>query len=74
VTIDAGGATFPHDFAIDQLVLATSRRMVPPTVTVQPGARTATFPVNTDTVTSPTTVTVTGHVQSDQSATLTVNP
>ena len=74
VTIDAGGALYPHDFAIDQLVLATSRRMVPATVTVQPGARTATFAVNTDTVSSPTTVTVTGHHQSDQSTTLTVNP
>ena len=74
VTIDAGGALYPHDFAIDQLVLATSRRMVPATVTVQPGARTATFAVNTDTVSSPTNVTVTGHDQSDQSTALTVNP
>jgi hypothetical protein len=50
VIIDAGGALYPHDFAIGSLTVTSTRRMVPPSVTVQPGATTATFPVNTYTV------------------------
>jgi trimeric autotransporter adhesin len=74
VTIDAGGQLYPHDFAINQLVVATSRRMVPPSVTVQAGANAATFPVNTDTVSAVTTVGITGTYQTAHVGTLTVNP
>jgi trimeric autotransporter adhesin len=74
VTIDGAGALYPHDFAIGPLSLATNRRMVPQTVTVQAGASTATFPVNTDTVDQVTTVSITGNYQGTQTAAITVNP
>jgi hypothetical protein len=74
VTVDAGGANYPHDFAIAQLSVASSRRMVPSSVKVQAGATTATFPVNTDTVTAITPVTVTGNYLVQHTGALTVNP
>jgi hypothetical protein len=74
ITIDAGGTLYPHDFAINQLVLATSRRMVPASVSVQAGATTATFPVNTDSVTAVTSVTVTGSYQEVHTGTVMVDP
>ena len=58
LVIDGSGTLYAHDFAIGEMFVAASRRMVPATVTVQPGATTATFPVNTDTVGTPTTVTL----------------
>jgi len=74
VTIDAGGALYPHDFAIGQVSVATSRRMVPTSVKVQAGAGTATFPVNTDSVGAPTTVTITGNYQGTTTGVLQINP
>jgi hypothetical protein len=74
VTIDAGGALYPHDFAIGTVSVATSRRMVPSSVTVQPGATSATFTVNTDTVDATTDITVTGDFGASHDAVLTVNP
>jgi len=74
ITIDAGGALYPHDFAIGSLSVAGSRRMVPASVKVQPGASSASFPVNTDTVDSPANITVTGEFQTIRNTTLTVNP
>ena len=48
VTIDAGGALYPHDFAIGQLNVASTRRqLVPASVTVPAGATGVCFPVNT---------------------------
>jgi hypothetical protein len=74
VTVDAGGALYPHDFAIGQLTVATSRRLVPASLKVQPGATTASFPVNTDTVAIETTVTIQGNYQATHAATVTVVP
>jgi hypothetical protein len=74
VTIDAGGALYPHDFAIGQVFVANTRRMVPPSVKVQAGASTVTFPVNTDAVGAATTITVTGDYQETHAATLTITP
>ena len=74
VIIDAGGALYPHDFAIGSLTVASSRRMVPPSVTVQPGASTTTFPVNTDTVTAHTSVAVTGTYSGTHASTLSIDP
>jgi hypothetical protein len=74
VTIDGGGALYPHDFAIGPLTVDSTRRMVPPSVTVQAGATTATFPVNTDTVNQVTTVTIGGNYLVAQTGTLTVTP
>jgi hypothetical protein len=74
VTIDAGGTVYPHDFAIGSLSVATSRRMVPPTVTVRAGTTTTDFPINTDGSGTQTTVTITGTDQTTQTSTLTVTP
>jgi hypothetical protein len=74
VKIDAGGALYPHDFAIGHLIVANTRRMVPPSVTVTAGATSTSFPVNTDTTSSATNVIVTGQFQSAQTATLTIVP
>jgi hypothetical protein len=74
ITVDAGGQTYPHDFAIGQLFVASSRRMVPPTVKVQAGATSATFPVNTDTVQTQTTTTISGQYQTTASGTVTITP
>ena len=74
VTVDAGGQLYPHDFAIGRLFVASSPRTTPPSVKVQPGAWTATFPVNTDKVTALTTITVSGTYQEDRAAVLTVYP
>jgi hypothetical protein len=74
VTVDAGGALYPHDFGIGQLTVATSRRMVPTSVKVQAGATTATFPVNTNTVTTSILETITGTFGTSSAATLTVSP
>jgi hypothetical protein len=72
--VDAGGARYPHDFAIGRVFVASSRRMVPSSVKVQAGATTATFPVNTDVLQSATNVTVTGDFQQIHAANLLVNP
>jgi hypothetical protein len=74
VTIDGGGVLYPHDFAIGPLTVDSTRRMVPPSVTVQAGSTTATFPVNTDTVNQVTTVTITGNYLGTQAGTLIVTP
>ena len=74
VTIDAGGALYPHDFAIGQVFVTTSRRMIPSSVKVQAGARAATFPVNTDSVGAATTVRVTGSYGQSHTGVLQVNP
>jgi hypothetical protein len=74
VTIDAGGTFYAHDFAIGALSVEASRRMVPSSVTVQAGATTTGFPVNTDSSGVQTTVTITGTDQTPQAATLTVTP
>jgi Domain of unknown function (DUF4082) len=74
VTIDAGGTLYPHDFAIGQVFISHTRRMVPPSVKVQPGANSVTFRVNTDVVGAETNVTITGDYGTTQTGTLTVYP
>jgi hypothetical protein len=74
VTVDAGGTFYPHDFAIGQVFISSTRRMVPSSVTVQAGATSASFRVNTDEVSAETTVTITGDYGTTQSGALTVVP
>jgi hypothetical protein len=73
VTIDASGSLYPHDFAIGNLTIASTRRTVPASVTVPAGATSANFPVNTGTG-SPSELTVSGTYGVSQQATLTVLP
>jgi trimeric autotransporter adhesin len=75
VTIDAGGALYPHDFAIsDALVVSGQKQLVtlPATVTVPGGSITATFPVTTNQVSTTTPLTISGSYNAIQSATLTL--
>jgi len=72
--IDAGGALYPHDFAIGKVTVANTRRMVPSSVKVQAGASTATFSVNTDTVAAVTSVDITGDYEETYATTLTITP
>ena len=75
VTIDAGGALYPHDFAIGRInVASTQRQLVPASVTVPAGATGVTFPVNTSAVTSTMSVNITGSYVMTQSASLSINP
>jgi hypothetical protein len=74
VTLDAGGALYPHDFAIEQVFVSSTRRMVPPSVKVEAGASTATFRVNTNTVETQTPVTITGDYQTTRTADLAILP
>lgn len=74
VVVDAGGVLYPHDFAISNLYVTATRRMVPASVKIQAGSNSATFPVNTDTVSEITSVTISGDYNATQTATLTVNP
>jgi hypothetical protein len=75
ITIDAGGALFPHDFAIGRLyVAATRRQMLPATVTIPAGATGATFAVNTSSVPSTSVVNIAGAYGVSRSASLTIQP
>ena len=75
VTVDAGGALYPHDFAIGQVYVANTRRqMVPASVMVPPGATGVTFPVSTSAVSTNTVVTITGSYILTQAASLSINP
>jgi hypothetical protein len=75
ITVDAGGALYPHDFAIGRLIVTNSpRKLVPASVTVPAGAASATFPVMTNSVTGSTSVTVTGTYGGPQSANIELHP
>jgi hypothetical protein len=54
--------------------VAASHRLIPPSVKVQAGARTATFPVNTDEVSAPQDLTISGAYGAHHAAILTVVP
>ena len=77
VTIDAGGALYPHDFAIGDALVVNGEKQpvtVPATVTVPPGATTATFQVTTNEVSNSTSVIVSATYDTTQTATLTLTP
>ncbi len=64
VIIDAGGALYPHDFAIGDMFITNAARpvvaAVPSSVTVPAGQTTATFTVTTSAVNTSTFVDITG--------------
>jgi len=76
VTIDAGGALYPHDFAIGNVLVASQQRqMVPASVTVAAGATSATFTVTSQAVPATTTSSISATMNGGtQTATLTVTP
>jgi hypothetical protein len=77
ITIDAGGALYPHDFAIgDALVVNGEKQLasVPASVTVPQGTTSATFPITTNQVSTSTSLTISGTDNATQTATLTLTP
>jgi hypothetical protein len=75
ITIDAGGALYPHDFAIGQVHVASTRRQfVPTTVTIPPGATSGAFAVTTNSVNTSTSVNISGSYSDSRTATLNVDP
>ena len=77
VTIDAGGALYPHDFAIGDAVVVNGEKQlatVPATVTVPEGAASVTFQATTNEVSSSTPVTISATDNGTQTATLTLTP
>ena len=77
VTMDAGGALYPHDFAVgDALVVNGEKQLaaVPASVTVPQGATSATFPITTNEVSTSTSLTISGNDNTTQTATLTLTP
>ncbi len=75
VTVDAGGALYPHDFAIGTLYVMNSvRQLMPSSVTVPAGDSAATFVVTPNSVNSPVSVTVTGSYNGSQQTTMHIQP
>ncbi len=77
VTIDGGGALYPHDFAIgDALVVNGEKQLavVPASVTVPQGATSATFPITTNEVSTSASLTISGNDNTTQTAMLTLTP
>ncbi len=74
VVVDAGGALYAHDFAIGQVVVSQNRRTVPASVTIQPGASSANFTVNTNDVDAPASATITGTYGQTRQATVIIQP
>ena len=75
VTVDAGGALYPHDFAIGDLYVVNGEKQlasVPASVTVPAGQTTATFPVTSNPVSQATSLTISGDYNGIQTATLTL--
>jgi hypothetical protein len=72
ITVDAGGALFPHDFGIGDMSVVNGVRPVPASVpgsvTVPAGQTSATFQVTTNPVHVTTFVTVTGSYRGTQSS------
>ena len=70
VVIDAGGALYPHDFAIGDLFVASAARpvvaVVPGSVTVPSGQTTGTFTVTTNPINTSTFVNITGSYSGTQ--------
>jgi hypothetical protein len=70
VTVDAGGALYPHDFGIGDLFVTSAARpvvaVVPGSVTVPAGQTTATFTVTTNPINTSTFVNITGSYSGTQ--------
>jgi hypothetical protein len=75
ITIDAGGALYPHDFAIGQVYVAnTQRQLVPASVTIPAGAASATFAVTANSVNTSTSLNISGSYNGSRTATLNIHP
>jgi hypothetical protein len=70
VTVDAGGALYPHDFGIGDLFVTSAARpvvaVVPSSVTVPAGQTTGTFTVTTNPINTSTFVNITGSYSGTQ--------
>jgi hypothetical protein len=75
VTVDAGSALYPHDFAIGQVYAASTRRqMVPASVTMPAGDTSATFAVTANSVNTSTSVAISGSYSGSRTTTLEIHP